>query len=406
MSLDERLYKEPLSLKIKPGDTPFELIESETLLGPEDWAWQFLRLNQDYRQAYSRAKEKQRNTESGETRQPGRIVLRYKQRTILADEDDCRKTFGLSTWLAPEETRLPKLEPGLSWFYPLSPIDISATHVVAPQLAAPNIDTTNTEVAFYVVTAGVFGRPQEGNSENVFGDGERLQYRHPYLFFLIDSSVPPAGQLLEIENFVGFVRKRLANAVCTLPPPFRKGRTRAETGVLTERLASRIYFPSLPPVAPPLAPGEKTCDPNALWSVARLDFRAPLKENINFIRGRLTERHQKLVAAHVAASPPRERFRRELSAQKQTDGHSLKAYAVIAELQQIAGRDLTPTEIEHVITERSRPTNRERTVQPPDLLDDWLADRVGRITGYIKEARRYVDGDYRWLIYSQKPDVS
>lgn len=414
MSLDERLLKEPLSLKIAPGDAPFDLLGKETRLRPEDWAWQFLRLNDDYRTAYKTAQEKQPYETGSETRKPGRVVLRHACRSILVDEDICRSSFGLSTWLDPNQTRLPVLDRGESWFSPLSPIGITSTHVGfvpshnPPYLAALRINPVHTEMAFYVVTNGLFGRSEKHNVENVTGGP--LRYQRPHLFFLIDSSVPPAGQLLEIENFVGYIRKRMATAVCTAPPPFRKRRAQATVEALNERLA--LAFPSLRQVVHPLAPGEKPCDTGAVWSVAKLDFRVPLKENIAVIRHQLTARHEKLVADGVAARPPWERLRRELSAPRQpdgitlTDGHSLKAYAIIAELQKIAGRNLTSAEVGRIIMERSHAAGDGQPAELSLLWDEWLAKRVHRIAGYIDYARRFVAGDYRWLIYTQKPDAS
>lgn len=409
MRLIEHLCKEPLSLKIEAGPAPFALTGKETMLGPEDWAWQFLRLNNDYRTAYATALEKQQHAAGNETLQPGRVVLRHACRNILADEDTCRNRFGLSTWLDPKQTRLPELERGESWFSPLSPIEITSTQVciVPPQLAAlwPH-HNAHFETAFYVATNGVFGRAEKHNVENIFG--ERLRYRRPHLFFLVDSSVPPAGQLIEIENFVRYVRKRMEGAVCTAPARFRQRKTPATVEVLNEKLASAF----LRQVAPPLARGDSACDPAALWSVAKLDFRGALKENIAIIRDQLTKRHKELVANGVAAKPPRERPRHKLSAPRKTgavvltDGHGLKAYAVIAELRQIAGRDLTPAEIERVIMERSCLDNSGQPDELPKLLDDWLANRVNRIKGYIEYARDFVAGDYRWLIYNQQPNAS
>jgi hypothetical protein len=414
MSLDERLLKEQLSLKITPGDVPFDLIGKETRLGPEDWAWQFLRLNDDYRKAYRTAHEKQQHAAVSETRQPGRIVIRHAYRNVFADEGTCRSRFGLSTWLDPKHTRLPELERGESWFSPLSPIDITSTHVVfvpshiPPHPTALRISPVHTEMAFYVATNGLFGRAEKHNVENITGGP--LRYQRPHLFFLVDSSVPPAGQLHEIENFVGYIRKRMVAAVCTAPLPFRGRRTQATVEALNERLA--LAFPSLRQVVRPLALGAKPCDTSAVLSVAKLDFRMPLKENIAVIRDQLTARHEKLVADGVAAPPPRVRFRRELSAPRKpdgmtlTDGHSLKAYAIIAELQQIAGRDLTSAEVERIITERSHVAGGGQPAGLSLSWDEWLAKRVHRIAGYIDHARRFVAGDYRWLIYTQKPDAS
>ncbi|MCA8275050.1 DUF6499 domain-containing protein [Burkholderia sp. AU30280] len=413
MNLDERLLKEPLSLTIARGDVPFDLLGKETRLRPEDWAWQFLRLNDDYRTAYRTAQEKQQHATDSETRQPGRIVMQHACRSILADEDICRASFGLSTWLDPNQIRLPELDRGESWFSPLSPIDITSTHVslvpshIPPHLSALRIDPAHTEMAFYVVTSGVFGRPEKHNVENITGDP--LRYQRPHLFFLVDSSIPPTGQLLEIEKFVGYIRKRMVNSVCTAPPPFRGRRTQATVEALNERHA--LAFPSLRRMVPPLAPGAKPCNAGSTWSVVKLDFRVPLKENIGVIREQLTKKHEKLVADGVAINSPWERFRHELSAPRKTDdvvltdGHSLKAYAVIAELRQIAGRDLIPAEIEHVIKERSYPANNEQRDELPESLDEWLAKRIDRITGYIDRAQRFVGGDYRWLIYTQKPDT-
>ena len=54
------------SLSVGTGLVPFALSSNERKMAPEEWAWRFLRLNQDYQKAYSDALEKQQASQDSQ----------------------------------------------------------------------------------------------------------------------------------------------------------------------------------------------------------------------------------------------------------------------------------------------------------------------------------------------------
>ncbi len=49
-----------LTVQIDPGQRCFDLNEEDKLMGPDDWAWRFLRLNKQYQNSYLEAYGKRR----------------------------------------------------------------------------------------------------------------------------------------------------------------------------------------------------------------------------------------------------------------------------------------------------------------------------------------------------------
>ena len=115
----DKVCIETLSLRIAGLNAPFTLSGLERDFGPEEWAWQFLRLNTGYQREYAQALA---NRDPDETCPSGALDCRHMhpERKILASELLCRRQFGLSTWLDPNAMQLPVLKDGESWFYPLT----------------------------------------------------------------------------------------------------------------------------------------------------------------------------------------------------------------------------------------------------------------------------------------------
>ena len=120
-----RALKE-LALELSNSETLFALEGDEEAFGPEDWAWLFLRCNQEYVEAFYAQREKVLAKETPTV--PNSTLSFFLADTdnpdIIFDEDgSCRQRFGLAAWLNSDLKRLPALEDGGHWFFPLmSPV--------------------------------------------------------------------------------------------------------------------------------------------------------------------------------------------------------------------------------------------------------------------------------------------
>lgn len=122
--------------EIAADDAPFALTgKREKMLKNDDWAWQFLRHNADYKLAYELARSDPRFLTPSElknlhdhnrhTATQNSIIhsLTESQAEHLLP---CRTKFGLSAWLDPGKTDLPGLSAKTdSWFFPSKIMRIS-----------------------------------------------------------------------------------------------------------------------------------------------------------------------------------------------------------------------------------------------------------------------------------------
>ncbi len=104
-----------LSLTLDEGVQPFALVGDEVTFTPEDWAWQFLSMDPEYRDAYAlQVAEFAESALATEVNNPSRYEIKKDI------DGSCASRFGLAAWLNPSATRLPKLLHARdSWFFPL-----------------------------------------------------------------------------------------------------------------------------------------------------------------------------------------------------------------------------------------------------------------------------------------------
>lgn len=91
---------------------------AEEKFSPDDWAWQFLRLNDEYRSAFRRS---QADVQDGEAMESLRSCLLDPSRASIvpSSPEAPAHHFGVGAWLAPEHESLPELKANGSWFFPL-----------------------------------------------------------------------------------------------------------------------------------------------------------------------------------------------------------------------------------------------------------------------------------------------
>lgn len=384
MAVDQ-VFVEKLNLRISGLSSPFTLTGHERDFGPEDWAWEFLRLSTDYRDAYEAAK-------AGERLPNGHFAGAFDATTkfsgrIMSDEVTCRSRFGLSTWLDPKQ-RLPRLlKPRESWFYPLSDcmnlpgdsfLPVALPGLFCPRPLVPFDKTPRDEIKLI--------------KDALLGDAS------PYVWFAIDCSVPPTAKIATAEAIaeirLDWLRSRgpftQSNSVVGIAAPIR----------LAECDKFHQYkFKDAERQA-------KGIDPSELWFAIRVDVRKPIPEQMSLLKKKLVAINVQLLkegkAVHFIPKRLRDAFAQpddDAKGSVLSDGDFLKQRAICAQLS-LAG--LTADEIvtyvrDHAI-ERSI-----TTILPGSKLDSWNRDLKNRVERYVDDGVRLVKGDFRRLIHAQRP---
>ncbi|AMV41770.1 hypothetical protein ATN79_03605 [Paraburkholderia caribensis] len=194
----------------------FALTDIEKVFGPDDAAWQFLKWNPDYGDAYRQLREEQSEAKALEG------ILSYIEKPhsemiACAHDISCRERFGIAAWLDPNCERLPALKnPGDSWFFPLRRVDQQdSVLVLRKQGQRPE------KLDWY---------PWRTVHETPFGYGSvitpGLNLPHPkvqkkkehkprLVSVAFDCSIPPDGQLLALEALARKHREYWNDRICT-----------------------------------------------------------------------------------------------------------------------------------------------------------------------------------------------
>ena len=382
------------SLSVGTGLVPFALSSNERKMAPEEWAWRFLRLNQDYQKAYSDALEKQQasqDSQNGSTR----FHEAHHLRKIFVDERDCRDRFGLSTWLDPSLNSLPVLPEGQSWFAPLRAVSVDLPRTISIQ-------------------NGLFGllserpRPRQIVEVRVKGQQATIPLRSAEAVFSIDCRVPIDGQLASVsflaEQYAKLSRTAglKASSFECIPAdrwldaiPLQDGTTlfcdlhRASKSLL-KKLGNDV--------------NKNRID---LVKQISVNLARPPSGQLKKWRMHLLAYQEWLIGIGLVAIPIKRLWLRlAMTSGRKTgspsDGHRLKAYVMISEchLAKISNRN----EILRILKAKGA----QSAQQAASLSDDWteyLHGRAERIDAYAAEAKAYISANYMWLVHSQNPVV-
>ena len=383
MTFNKRPVKE-LSLCIAGIDSPFALIGIENNFGPDDWAWQFLRLNTGYKRAYAKALDAH---DPDDDRPLGAHFLggNHPERKIRLSEGTCRMTYGLSTWLDPQKLRLPRLKRGESWFYPLA---------VCPDSPEDPLLQVAFEGIFSYKKVPFLGKFDRKRAKEA---GYKVTtYSRSDVWFAVDCSVPPAAQLMTVEVVLRIYRDYLHDMNAVIHRRYGN-----DPGFLPPKDCS--WFPTETfDDAWAVANG---IEPSSVWSAIRVDALEPIKEQVTAHLSKLNATYLDLIDKNAVVEPVRKRFRKELSGPRDecgdqlSDGNFMKALAVCAQLAQ---HGLDEYETVRFITENAAKSGKgEPKVQSTRYI--WNDSFPDRVANYREEARAFVKGGYRWLVHAQKP---
>lgn len=375
-----------LTLSLASDEMPFALLDSERDVGPDNWAWMFLRLNKEYRNAYF---EQEQNAEEDPDIQS--FLVQPGNRHIKTDRDGtCKSRFGLSAWLNPNEPNLPLLKNKGSWFF----------HLKRP--VSEDYRRTEINEGEYVKRSGppLPGRPSYPHLEsNETPLGYLTTHTLPraipgircdwgLTWVAVDCSVPPEGQVSALRTLAESNRAYLAKDWGF--------KTHDAAKSIVENLEDSDAFINMR-FGTSRAGLHSAYDQGILWRAVCVDCLGPIVSQIDDCLSTLKEVHQRLVDSKLVTVPPFRRLPHELPGEKDKDGelrsggNYLKALLMIAEL----APNYETNEIAEITGTHPRLGRYSHA---------WQELFHNSIDRYRDEALSLINDGYKWLIHYQKPD--
>ena len=199
---DLKQIAQELTLPFSSGNSPFALEGREEHLGPDDWAWLFLRLNVGYRKAF-----KEHISKPEDQKLASHLDNAIDNQSVRYDLDgSCSSRFGLSAWLNPELPFLPALKNSGSWFFPLKrpiledPLRTEVSSTAHNRSKHPFSDDADVHPCA-LVNETPFGFRTRGRVEYPRAQDSFLEiYEKNVISIAVDCSIPPSGQMSAIRN--------------------------------------------------------------------------------------------------------------------------------------------------------------------------------------------------------------
>lgn len=392
---DIESIRESLSLPLLPGDEPFGLSETERL-GPEDWAWLFLRMNCDYVEGFKRASSAANENDT---------LQQFCQGTLDSDtipdrDGSCRSRFGLAAWLNPDLKRLPKLCCEGSWFFPLiQPIleNYKDTAEGENELIAPNRRQYLPTPQFLKIREGIFGYlppsnrpyfppdPPRRPSENSFYESPAPNINAAWetVYVAVDCSVPVDGQMIALKWLAEINRKHLqgfrykTHKHPIAPKIINVGESAAFSHLKFWRSAKGSY----------------DAHASEFWFAFCIDVLGPYGLQLEAHKKLLSLKHSELLDQGLVRSIPPCRLGPLPAMRDGNGGNYLKALVVVYELHRLLNS--TRNIVNALGFEKFRYPNGSQSA--------WRLNFADKIDDYIEKASVFVKGDYRWFIHQQKP---
>ena len=392
LSAQEKEILGSLNFCLSFGATPFELMTAsrgndflnsgegflpEVRLGSDEWAWQFLRVNPEFQNAFKEARafylERALPVDGGWL---GRGASGPALRCVKSyDQANCRSRFGLSAWVDPSINRLPTLPVSGSWFFPLRQVRFSDNKILQSYWS-PVVEGM---FKYHRQSPGPHGLANSYLSSSV-------------CWFGIDCSVPPSAQIESVseiaEAWSWYARrtKRLLKA--------DQNRRNGKLMEVVFNPGQEIFEPDDLPV--PQAPTSKILPSGShLWRELRIDCLRALNPQLRRAEDELLSVYQNLEENGLAQGPIRRRFNYQQSNDKNRDGHPLKALIMVNGLmKQLA----SIADVERLLYKT--PSGRSR----PGILGEGNVTYSPRLSNYTRDASLFIDGGYRWLVHTKLND--
>lgn len=395
-------------LNFTPGVSPFELSEEESNYRPDDWAWSFLRLNDNYRDAYKAHVSDEDEDLSDE-------LVGQQIPGLKPDHDGtCARDFGLPVWIPLSIKELPRLRDASdSWFFPLK-------RPIAEDYRWAEVGTMHYKRSWSRYLPHLDRYPHVLANEALFGyrmppsvpipaielpgfsrkpHNQYIKAPAPFdastlglVWVAIDCSVPPVGQVSALAD--------LAQVMCSaLRAEGWKSRKNVRS-IDIQRVENSDAFAHMNFLRSERAT-DKVANHKDVWRAVMIDSLAPIGHQQETLVKELWKTHRELIAKGLAQEPRFLRFKNTLSVshrgqegepQLSSGGSYLKALLILAQLSQRGYTD--PAEVAQILGLRSASDR---------YVGNWALHFDAEIDQHICDAQQMIIGSYRLLIHEQKP---
>ena len=366
----------------------FELTNDENF-SVDDWAWLFLRLGQDYGADY----EKQKQRDSSSNPAPDRLKEDIENllaedgevRGIFPDYDgSCRRKYGLAAWIPPSCSRLPKLIPGASWFFPLKALVLENYNrkIVEEPL---NLDPTLRQ--FPIRSRDKSGLSYLPIRESPFGyqvatTPPSLKEGNGIIWVAVDCSIPVKGQIAAFRDLAEQARHLLhgKNAIPTTDNYSRPRLVNVESSPEFEHMHFKF------------AGGcGSSSDVGKAWFAVSVEVLGPLVKQFDELQRLLVNKHKELCQAGVARTTSARLVHYPLPHVKGSHGGcQLKALQMVA---QLALRGAKTRDIAAILGV-DRKAGKGYVYPWHQQFDENLDD-------FLETGLQIVRNEYRYLVHGQ-----
>lgn len=361
----------------------FALTDIEKEFGPDDTAWQFLRWNPDYREAFHQLRDEKSDTDALEA-----ILAHIKdpdpELIACAQDETCGRRFGIAAWLDPDEERLPELNnPDDSWFFPLmKPLQEDTMLKFRQRDASYETRPGGPWVTVRETPFGYRDILRTGPRPSARPAAQKDHHSARLIFTAIDCSVPIDAQLVALEKLARTQREFWNEQICTTDSPH----------VIIEPIGwNDVIRPS------------RVEEPD-FWQTVGIDALGPIKKQIEDCRSRLARIHRKLddddLVLHFGERFPMPKVPGNQGTAPSTNRY-LKALLLIAE--RIPPDAFGTNHIDEERPGLARQIARElRIDEAQPQRPRWMkAFDEGMSTWHLRRAKILVTRFYAWLVHAQ-----
>jgi hypothetical protein len=366
---------------------PFALTDADKEFSCDDWAWQFLRLNSRYQEAFSAACD-----EAGGPRgpSPGPAPSRFfvdRHSVSLADgkisSRECANEFSLAAFLDPAHKTLPPLKEEFSWFFPLT----ESKHAYVRDEHDRNPTWEPLESDLYLKQF----RTPFGYRIPPLTDDVKLLNPGPHapchICVPIDCSVSPDAQLRSLDMVAKSVRTTLRSIGRVTARDQAKLSGWRVTNIADSDALSKNALATYPDAS------STSGVPSTRWKAVSIDVLAPVERQIQACKQDLLAAQQR---HHQSLDDPLWllRFPSSIRQCPEPDYNYLKTLLSIARHPATGSFDGDPSLADEIVRGVGiRPASR---TCPP-----WLEYFLSAAPLHVRRAQALINGDHTLLVHGQ-----
>lgn len=366
---------------------PFALTDADKEFTCDDWAWQFLRLNAQYLEAFSAACN-EASGPLGPARGPAPSRFFMDRAGVsLADgiisNRECANEFWLAAFLDPAHKTLPPLKDGFSWFFPLT--ELKHAYVRDGHDHNPTWEPLESDLYLEQFrTPFGYRIPPLTDDIKLLNPGPHAPCQ---ICVPIDCSVSPDAQLRSLDMVAKSIRTRLRSIGRVTARDQAKLSGWRVTDIADSDALSKNALTTYPDAS------STSGAPSTRWKAVSIDVLAPVERQIQACRQDLLAARQR---HHQSLDDPLWllRFPSSIRQCPEPDYNYLKTLLSIARHPATGSFDGDPFLADEIARSVGiRPASR---ICPP-----WLEHFLSAAPLHVRRAQALINGDHTLLVHGQ-----